>query len=72
MVSLVKDVESIPNNKLSVTPAIKQWYAFALNRRNQPGDRDKALEVIQQVRRPLVAPSHMPSRAGSYLSPSSH
>ena len=49
MVSLVEDVESVPNNKVTVTPATKQWYAFALNRRNQPGDRIKALEVIQKV-----------------------
>ena len=54
MVSLVQDVESIPNNKVTVTAAIKQWHAFALNRRNRPGDRDKALLVIQQVNQQIV------------------
>ena len=50
MVALVEDAESVPNNKVTVTAPIKQWHAFALNRRNKPGDRDKALQVIQQVR----------------------
>ena len=49
MVSLVEDVESVPNNKLTGTANVQQWYAFALNRRNQRGDRDKALTVIQKV-----------------------
>ena len=49
MVALVEDAESVPNNKVTVTAPIKQWHAFALNRRNKKGDRDKALQVIQQV-----------------------
>ncbi|ESO93282.1 hypothetical protein LOTGIDRAFT_189920 [Lottia gigantea] len=46
MVKLVEDLEQIPNSKISSTIAILQLYAFALNRRNNVGDRDKALDVI--------------------------
>ncbi|XP_050393455.1 mitogen-activated protein kinase kinase kinase 15 isoform X3 [Patella vulgata] len=49
MVKLIKDLEQIPNSKISSTIAILQLYAFALNRRNQNGDRDKALEVISKA-----------------------
>jgi mitogen-activated protein kinase kinase kinase 5 len=49
MVSLVEDVEAIPNNKMAQTAAIQQLYAFALNRRNKKGDRDKALTVMHRV-----------------------
>ncbi len=52
MVSLVEDVESVPNNKLTGAANVQQWYAFALNRRKQTGDRDKALKVIQKVSSP--------------------
>ncbi|XP_013379593.2 mitogen-activated protein kinase kinase kinase 15 [Lingula anatina] len=49
MVTLVQDVQAITNeqcSKIVEIPAIQQLYAFALNRRNKKGDRDKALEVI--------------------------
>ena len=49
MVSLVEDIEKVPNNKISSSIAIQYQYAFALNRRNTEGDRDKALTVITQV-----------------------
>ena len=32
MVKLVDDLRSVPNNKVTCTLAIKQLYAFALNR----------------------------------------
>ena len=51
MVSLVEDLEAVPNNKVSTTVHIQHLYAFALNRRNKEGDRDKALTVILKVRR---------------------
>ncbi len=50
MVSLVEDVEQIPNNQVTETVAmIQHLQAFALNRRNKPGDRDKALIKIKKV-----------------------
>lgn len=49
MVSLVEDVEAIPNNKMVQSAAIQTLYAFALNRRNKKGDRDKALTVIHKT-----------------------
>jgi len=49
MVSLVDDVDRVPNNKVTGTVAIQHLYSFALNRRNRPGDRDKALTCILKV-----------------------
>ncbi|XP_064489363.1 mitogen-activated protein kinase kinase kinase 15-like isoform X7 [Ornithodoros turicata] len=46
MVKLVDDLKTVPNIKFTSTPAIHYQYAFAFNRRNQPGDRERALEVI--------------------------
>ncbi|CAG2179826.1 unnamed protein product, partial [Oppiella nova] len=37
---------SIPNSAFTYTPAIRHLYAFALNRRKNAGDREKALEVV--------------------------
>ncbi|XP_026821602.1 mitogen-activated protein kinase kinase kinase 15 isoform X1 [Rhopalosiphum maidis] len=48
MVQLVEDIQTIPNKKNYIqTPALRYLYPFALNRRNKPGDRKKALEVIE-------------------------
>ncbi|XP_025424577.1 mitogen-activated protein kinase kinase kinase 15 isoform X4 [Sipha flava] len=48
MVQLVEDIQTIPNKKNYIqTPALRFLYPFALNRRNKPGDREKALEVIE-------------------------
>uniref|UniRef100_L7LWF6 mitogen-activated protein kinase kinase kinase n=1 Tax=Rhipicephalus pulchellus TaxID=72859 RepID=L7LWF6_RHIPC len=49
MVKLVNDLQTVPNVKFTSTPAIQHQYAFALNRRNQPGDRERALEVIMSA-----------------------
>lgn len=46
MVSLVEAIDALPNVKVTSTVAIQHLYAFALNRRNTPADRDKALTVI--------------------------
>lgn len=49
MVKLVDDLQTVPNMKFTSTPAIQHAYAFALNRRNRPGDREHALEVIMSA-----------------------
>lgn len=49
MVALVEDMDAVPNSVVTNTVAIQHLYAFALNRRKLPGDRDKALSVIQKV-----------------------
>lgn len=46
MVKLFDDLQTVPNLKLTSTPAILHFYAFALNRRNQEGDREKAIKFI--------------------------
>ncbi|XP_050428369.1 mitogen-activated protein kinase kinase kinase 15 isoform X3 [Adelges cooleyi] len=48
MVHLVEDIQTIPNKKNYIqTPVLRFLYPFALNRRNKPGDREKALQVIE-------------------------
>jgi len=49
MVSLVEEVDAVTNLRVTNTVGIQNLYAFALNRRNAPGDRDKALTVIHKV-----------------------
>ncbi|XP_037519075.1 mitogen-activated protein kinase kinase kinase 15 isoform X3 [Rhipicephalus sanguineus] len=49
MVKLVDDLQTVPNMKFTSAPAIQHAYAFALNRRNRPGDREHALEVIMSA-----------------------
>ncbi|KAH8420814.1 hypothetical protein KR222_005631 [Zaprionus bogoriensis] len=45
MVRLVNDLKAIPNTRKYVeTGNMSFLYAFALNRRNRPGDRERALE----------------------------
>nr|XP_037281029.1 mitogen-activated protein kinase kinase kinase 15-like isoform X1 [Rhipicephalus microplus] len=49
MVKLVDDLKAVPNLKFLSSAAIQHAYAFALNRRNRPGDRELALEVIKSA-----------------------
>uniref|UniRef100_A0A8C5X280 mitogen-activated protein kinase kinase kinase n=1 Tax=Malurus cyaneus samueli TaxID=2593467 RepID=A0A8C5X280_9PASS len=49
MVKLVETLEMLPTCDLADQHNIKFHYAFALNRRNNAGDRDKALQVMLQV-----------------------
>ncbi|XP_004710055.1 mitogen-activated protein kinase kinase kinase 15 [Echinops telfairi] len=49
MVKLVEALEMLPTCDLADQHNIKFHYAFALNRRNSGGDREKALQVMLQV-----------------------
>ncbi|XP_066522845.1 mitogen-activated protein kinase kinase kinase 15 isoform X1 [Hoplias malabaricus] len=49
MVKLVQTLEMLPTCDLANQPMIQFHYAFALNRRNSPGDREQALGVMLQV-----------------------
>ncbi|MEE6468689.1 hypothetical protein FKM82_008352 [Ascaphus truei] len=49
MVRLVETLEMLPTCDLADQHNIKFHYAFALNRRNKAGDREKALNVMLQV-----------------------
>uniref|UniRef100_H3D7Y6 mitogen-activated protein kinase kinase kinase n=1 Tax=Tetraodon nigroviridis TaxID=99883 RepID=H3D7Y6_TETNG len=49
MVKLVQTLEMLPTCDLATQPMIQFHFAFALNRRNSPGDREQALRVMLQV-----------------------
>ncbi|XP_042638596.1 mitogen-activated protein kinase kinase kinase 15 [Orycteropus afer afer] len=49
MVKVVETLEKLPTCDLTDQHNIKFHYAFALNRRNSVGDREKALQVVLQV-----------------------
>ncbi|XP_066555150.1 mitogen-activated protein kinase kinase kinase 15 isoform X1 [Amia ocellicauda] len=49
MVKLVQTLEMLPTCDLANQPMIQFHFAFALNRRNSPGDREQALGVMLQV-----------------------
>ncbi|XP_051954736.1 mitogen-activated protein kinase kinase kinase 5-like [Xyrauchen texanus] len=46
IVNLVETLENLPTFDPVAHPHIKFHYAFALNRRNLPGDRQKALDIM--------------------------
>ncbi|KAH9422760.1 hypothetical protein DERP_003441 [Dermatophagoides pteronyssinus] len=48
MVSLIEEVQS-SKFAFKFTPVIQYLYSFALNRRNQSGDRERALEKIHET-----------------------
>ncbi|KAM3718443.1 Mitogen-activated protein [Dirofilaria immitis] len=49
MISLYDDLSRIENCSFVNAQAIRFLYAFALNRRNEEGDRDRALQTVLQV-----------------------
>ncbi|KAI5133377.1 Mitogen-Activated Protein Kinase Kinase Kinase 15 [Manis pentadactyla] len=49
VVKLVETLEILPTYDLAAQHNIKLHYAFALNRRKNAGDREKALQVLLQV-----------------------
>nr|XP_029481723.1 mitogen-activated protein kinase kinase kinase 15-like [Oncorhynchus nerka] len=57
MVKLVQTLEMLPTCDLATQPMIQFHYAFALNRRNSPGDREQALGVMLQVLRSCDHPA---------------
>ncbi|KAM4770717.1 mitogen-activated protein kinase kinase kinase 5 [Rhinophrynus dorsalis] len=46
IVKLVETLEKLPTFDLSIHHHVKFHYAFALNRRKRPGDREKALQIM--------------------------
>lgn len=58
MVTLVDELQTIPNIKFTFTLHIQFHYAFALNRRKKEGDQEKALDVISKVL--LKQENHLP------------
>ncbi|XP_056141892.1 mitogen-activated protein kinase kinase kinase 5 isoform X2 [Lampris incognitus] len=54
IIKLVEMLNNLPMCVLAAQQNIKFHYIFALNRRNRPGDRDKALEAIL----PIVESGH--------------
>ncbi|XP_019405735.1 PREDICTED: mitogen-activated protein kinase kinase kinase 5 isoform X2 [Crocodylus porosus] len=46
IVKLVETLEKLPTFDLASHHHVKYHYAFALNRRNLPGDKEKALEIM--------------------------
>lgn len=49
MVNLMEDLNQLPNKTFNRTPVLIFQYIFALNRRNKPGDRQKALKCIKKA-----------------------
>ncbi|KAM3171249.1 hypothetical protein ACTXT7_016995, partial [Hymenolepis weldensis] len=50
MISLVEAIQGLHNYQhLLEPPNIRYYYAFALNRRNGKGDREKSLSIIKEV-----------------------
>ena len=47
---MVQLAESVPDHDQMQKSAIQYLYAFALSRRNQLGDRDKAIGILEKVR----------------------
>ena len=46
---MVELAESVPDHEQIQKGAVQYLYAFALSRRNQQGDRDKAIFILEKV-----------------------
>ncbi|CAK5053954.1 unnamed protein product [Meloidogyne enterolobii] len=46
---MIDDLERIDQKQITHAQAVRFLYAFALNRRNKNGDRDKALTTVEQI-----------------------
>uniref|UniRef100_A0AC35U8A3 Protein kinase domain-containing protein n=1 Tax=Rhabditophanes sp. KR3021 TaxID=114890 RepID=A0AC35U8A3_9BILA len=49
MITLVNELKKIQQTHIVTSMAVRFLYAFALNRRNAEGDREKALKCVQQI-----------------------
>ncbi|KAM8753175.1 mitogen-activated protein kinase kinase kinase 15, partial [Rhynchonycteris naso] len=56
MVKLVEALDILPTCDVNDHHRIKFHYAFALNRRNSAGDREKALQIILQILQNCASP----------------
>ena len=46
---MIELVEALPDHDQVLKAPVQYQYAFALNRRNSPGYRDKALGILEEV-----------------------
>uniref|UniRef100_A0A1I8AYI7 Protein kinase domain-containing protein n=1 Tax=Meloidogyne hapla TaxID=6305 RepID=A0A1I8AYI7_MELHA len=49
IIGMIDDLERIDQKQITHAQAVRFLYAFALNRRNKNGDRDKALTTVEQM-----------------------
>ncbi|KAL3093153.1 hypothetical protein niasHT_022603 [Heterodera trifolii] len=49
IIGLIDDLERIDQKQITHAQAVRFLYAFALNRRNKNGDRDKSLQTVEQI-----------------------
>lgn len=47
---MVELAESVPDHEQIQKGSIQYLYAFSLSRRNQEGDRDKAVAILERVK----------------------
>lgn len=46
---MIELVEALPDHDQVLKAPVQYQYAFALNRRNSPGYRNKALAILEEV-----------------------
>lgn len=46
---MIRLFENIPPGPVSRAVTVREQYAFALNRRNNPGDRERAVRVLEEI-----------------------
>lgn len=47
--AMIELVEALPDHDQVLKAPVQYQYAFALNRRNSPGYRNKALAILEEV-----------------------